>query len=205
VAAQLVVGPAGHLQEGPGPVRGGELERLGAAGLDHLLQRPLEGARCEPVGLWLVDDSEVGVDSGRCRVGGQQPPAEAVNRRDPGALARLGRLQQRHALLAPGLSGPAGELLADAASELVGGALGEGEREDPLDSRIRIQRRRAETVHQDRRLASPRSGAQEDVAVAAVHRLALLGRALAHSSSSSDAGSSSGTPRSRRQIGWKWQ
>jgi hypothetical protein len=113
-----------------------------------------------------------------------------VDRRDPGAV---------------GVHLPP-QLLADAAAELVGGPLGEGEGEDSLDTDLLVERRGAVAVDEHGRLAGPGAGAQEDVAVAIGDGRPLLVGSLAHSSSSSsESGSSSGSPRSRRQIGWKVQ
>jgi hypothetical protein len=203
VAAELVVGPAGHLQQRPRPVGRRQLQRLGVAALDHLLERGLERSRRQPVGLRLVDDPEARVDPSRGGMGGEQPPTEAVDGRDPGPLARLRRLDQRLPHLALGRERPAVELLPHPPPQLVGRPLGEGEGEDPLDPRLGVERRGAEAVDQHGRLAGAGAGSQEDVAVALRYGLELLGGALAHSSSSSCTGSSSGTPRSRRQIGWK--
>ena len=99
----------------------------------------------------------------------------------------------------------AGELLPDPATQLVRRPLGEGEGEDPARCRPRVERGGAEAVDEHPRLPGPGSGAEEDIPLAALDRRALLLGALGtHSSSpSSDQGSSSGSPRSRRQIGWK--
>ena len=207
MTAELVVGAARHLEQRPAAVGGGELQRLGLARLDHLLERRVEGADREPLGLRLVHDAEARIDAGGGGVGGEQPAAEPVDRRDPGPVGRLERLAQGLQPVSLGFADPDGELIANPPSKLVRGALGEGEGENPLDPAVRVERGGAEAVDEHARLPGPGAGAEEDVAIAALDRRSLLAGALgAHSSSpSSDQGSSSGSPRSRRQIGWKEQ
>jgi hypothetical protein len=137
-------------------------------------------------------------------VGGEQAPAEAVDRRDPGPVCRLGHGGEPLVLLALRARRAPGELLAHPAAELVGRSLGEGEGEDALDADLLLDRGRAEAVDQHGGLAGAGAGAEEDVAVPRADRLRLLLGPLVHSSSSSSGpvNSSSGMPRSRRQIGW---
>src|SRR5262249_61491525 len=103
------------------------------------------------------------------------------------------------------LADPPGELISDPAPQLVRGPLREGEGEDALDAAVGVECRGAEAVDQHRSLAGAGARAEEDVLAAVVDRRRLLRGPLgAHSSSpSSDQGSSSGSPRSRRQIGWQ--
>ena len=205
MAPEFVVGASRHLQKRSPPVRGRELERLLLPGGDQGLERRVEGARGEPLGLGLIDHPEARIDAGRGGMGGEHPPAEAVDRRDPGPLDPLERCLQGLELLALSAANAHGELLADSPSQLVRGPLGEGEGEDSARSDLRVERSGAEALDQHRGLPGSGSGAEEDILLAALDRGALLLGALrAHSSSpSSDQGSSSGSPRSRRQIGWK--
>src|SRR5262245_44550812 len=139
-------------------------------------------------------------------MGGEQPPAESVDRRYPGAVGRLDRLPQRLQTGSVGLAHSRGELVADPSPQLIRGALREGERQDALDASLGLEGGGAEPVDEHARLPRPRPGAQEDVAVSPFDRRGLLVSPFGtHSSSSpsSDQGSSSGSPRSRRQIGWK--
>src|ERR687897_544220 len=93
-------------------------------------------------------------------------------------------------------------LLAHPAAELVGRSLGEGEGEDALGADLLLDRGRTEAIDQHGGLAGAGAGAEEDVAVPRAGRRRLLLGPLAHSSSSSSGpvNSSSGMPRSRRQI-----
>src|SRR3954454_16199440 len=138
-------------------------------------------------------------------MGGEHPPAEAVDGGDPGPLDSLEDDAQPLELLA--LRHPLArcKLVSDPAPQLIRGALCEGEGEDAARPDLRVERRGAEALDEDGGLAGPGPRAQEHVAVPALDGGALLiGPLGAHSSSpSSDHGSSSGSPRSRRQIGWK--
>ena len=54
-----------------------------------------KASRAARVGLGRVEDAEAGVDPGRDRVGGEQPVAEAVDRRHPGAADRRPAARRR--------------------------------------------------------------------------------------------------------------
>ena len=142
-------------------------------------------------------------------MGGEEPAAESVDGRDPGAVGRLLGGAKGLELLARGLLCPLGQRFPNPAAKLVCGPLGEGEGEDLLDAELGIEGGGAEPLDQDGGLAGAGPGPQEDVAVElGGGRELLLGalrRAHSSASSSSERGSSSGSPRSRRQIGWKVQ
>ncbi len=79
----------------PVAVAGGrQRDRLVGAG--QLGERLVEAGAGEPAGLVGVEDAKARVEPGGDRVGGQQAPAEAVDRRDRRRLAGPGgRLQAR--------------------------------------------------------------------------------------------------------------
>jgi hypothetical protein len=209
VASKLVVGSPGHLEQAAAPVRRRKLEGVRVTRLDQLLEGGVEGAAGEPIRLRLVDHPEAGIEPGGRRMGGEEPATEPVDGRDPGAVGRLLGGAKGLELLARGLLGPLGQRLPDPAAKLVGRPFGEGEGEDPLDPDLGIERGGAEPIDEDGGLAGARPGPQEDVAVELGGGRELLIGALRRghpsASSSSERGSSSGSPRSRRQIGWKVQ
>ena len=117
---------------------------------------------------------------GRGRMGGEQAPAEAVDRRHPGALGLApGAVEPRRLVGLAALAGvgrPAGELAADPGPQLGRGALGEREREQRVDPGAVELDRVAVAADEDPRLAGAGAGLAEDVAVAGVDRGLLLGR-----------------------------
>src|SRR5205085_9522471 len=95
-------------------------ETLRLAARTELGQRLVERLDAEHRRLALVEDAEARVEARGKRVLAEQPRAEAVDRRDPGAV------ELAHELRAAEL----GEALADPAAELGRGALGVGDAED---------------------------------------------------------------------------
>ena len=161
----------------PVPVAGrGQCDRIVAGG--ERRERLVERGSRDPRGLVGVEDPEPRIEAGRHRVGGEQAPAESVNRRDRGRLARPGGLLQPGppARIAGG-RGPTAELDPDATAHLRRRLLGEGEGEDPVRLDLVGVDRLAVPVDQDPGLAGSRARLEEDVAIAVVDReLLLLGR-----------------------------
>ena len=79
----------------PAPPRSGRAIPSSAAVGEELLERLVEGLARGPLGLGRVEHAEAGVDPGRDRVRREQPVAEAVDRRHPGAADRRSAARRR--------------------------------------------------------------------------------------------------------------
>ncbi len=93
VIAEVVVGGPDQAAQAAAAIGGGD-RRDPVVDRGELRERLLEGDGGEPRGLVGVEDAEPGVEPGRDRMGGEQAPAEAVDRRDRSALAGPGGLLQ---------------------------------------------------------------------------------------------------------------
>ena len=133
---------------------------------EERLQRPFEGVDADALRLGLVEHPVLGVDARRQRVRAQEARAEAVDRRDPGALRgpRLLALAQLE------------EAPPDAQLELGGGLLGERDGEDAIDHHAVLEHRAHEALDQHGGLAAAGAGVQEERARARLDRLPLLRR-----------------------------
>ena len=171
--AQLRVGGVHHPLQRVGPVRGGEVERRLALGLDPRGQGGVPGARAQPLGGPDVQHLEAGIQAGRQRVRAQQAGAERVDGADPGGL-RLAREVARAG---------AEQAAADPLAQLAGGLVGERQRQDLADLDAVVQHRLDEPLGHHRRLARAGVRRQQPRPLAGADRLALLAgqrRALAH-------------------------
>ena len=100
--------------------------------------------------LSLVEDTESRIDAGRERVRREEPPAEAVDRRDPGAVEvarEIGPLELDQAG-------------ADPRAQLAGGTIGVGDHEQRVDVEAVLDDRPGEALDEDGRL--PGAGAGRD-------------------------------------------
>ncbi len=183
----------------------------GVALAEELGQRRVEAAVREPLGLGVVDDPEARVEAEPGRIAGEQPAAEAVDRRDRGALeGDQYPLEAVGGGLVAGLerfASAVGERRADPLAELARGALGEREGEDRgggvvLAAFDQVADRGAVAVGEHARLPGPGPGREQDVAITGVDRAPLLGRRLAgtHSAPSSSRSGSSGSILAARSI-----
>ena len=156
-AGQHAPQPAGAVgREQPGPLR---LTRRA-----ELVERGLEGFARQHPRLVLVEHPEVGVDSGFEGMRLQQPMAEAVDRRDPGAV-ELAREVVPLEL---------GQPLANPPPQLAGRPLRVGDREHRLDRQPPLAHGAGEPLDEHRRLPRPGTGGDEDEA-RCVDRGQLLG------------------------------
>ena len=141
---------------------------------------------------------------------GEQPAAEAVDRRDPGGAELVDGPLEAHPRVGVGCGDPAaGELGTDPLAELGAGAVGEGKGDHLLWPDSLVLDQVAVAVDEDPRLAGAGSRLEQDSRCPGPDRGALLGSRFAdqrHSSGCSSSSRRSGTtPRSRRQIGAKPQ
>ena len=165
LAAQVGVGGPRHGRQPLGRVGGDEPQPLRpGVVVEEGGERAVEGLDSEAVGLELVEHAVLGVDPGGERMGAQDRRAEAVDRRDEGALggARLG------------VQVGGGEAVADARLQLGGGLLGEGDREDRVDRDAVLDHRAGEPLDEHRGLARAGAGGDQQAAVAALDRPQLL-------------------------------
>ncbi len=162
--AQRVVDADEHLAEPGGLVGGEELPAVGLVGGAERLQGRVEGLALQHPRLRLVEHAEPGIDA-RCeRVRGQEPAAEAVDRRDPGAVEvarEIGPLELEQAG-------------SDPRPQLAGGAVGVGDDEQGVDVEAVDDHGAGEALHEDGRLAGACAGGDERRS-ARVDRCLLLG------------------------------
>ncbi len=117
--AQLRVDLEDRAPQATGAVGGDQLDRAGV-GPTELLERRVEGDVGEPFGVLLVEHRELRVEPGVERVRAQQPRAEGVDRRDPGALGGARRV----------VGAELAQAHADPLAQLGRRLLGERDRED---------------------------------------------------------------------------
>jgi len=174
---------AEHHGTQPAEVEGGDGPlALGLAAGEERLQRLFEGLAGRAVGLGSVEHPKAGVDPDRDRVRGEQPVAEAVDRRHPGAAQP--RQQLAGALRA--LGGPPLELGADPLAQLRGGLVGEGEGEDRVGRDALVADQPAVALDHHPGLAGAGPGLDHRLGGARLDRRQLLGgrRPLAHRATS---------------------
>ena len=204
-AAQLGV----HAEHDPpqsADVEGGDrVLALAVAARQEGFERLVEGLDRRPLGLRGVQYPEAGIDADRDRVGREQPVAEAVDRRHPGAAESPAAARRARSDPA---SRPALDLGADPLAQLGRGLVGEGEGEDRVrgDALLADQPAVAVDHHpglagsgarldQDLGAPSPRS---PPAAPRSARRSLIARRPLRRPAGSTGA-------RSRRQIGAKSQ
>ena len=153
-----------HLPEPGRTVRREQAPAVGLVCRAEPLERGRERLGLHDHRLGLVQDAEGRVDPRRERMRAEQPPAEAVDRRDPGAVElerELGPTQ---------LEQPS----ADPCPQLARGALRVGDHEQRLHVEPLVDHRAHEPLHEHGRLAGARPRRDEDVP-AGLDRGALLG------------------------------
>ncbi len=144
--AKRLVDAGEHPPQPAGAVGREELEPLGLAALAERRERRLERLAADHPPLALVEDAEARVEPGRERVSLQQPHAEAVDGRDPGAV-ELAREVVAAAL---------GQRGADPGTQLPGRPLGVGDHEVRLDVEPALADRPHEPLDEHARLPGPR-------------------------------------------------
>ena len=144
----------------------------------QLVERGTEGAVAQPRRLVRVQDPERRVEPGGQRVGGEQPATEGVDRHHPGALSGPGEAEQpvpeSAVAVRAGGAGAAPELGADPRPHLSCSALGEREREQPVDLDPVVDERRAVAVDEHGGLPGPGARLEEGVAATRGDRSRLL-------------------------------
>ena len=176
--AERLVDPGDHPAQAPRAVGREQLQPVRVAVGAEPGQRLVERLAREHRRLRLVELAEARVEPGLERIRLQQPIAEAVDRRDPGAVERPRQV------VAPS----AAQLPADARAQLPGGALRVGDDEDRLDVDAVVADRADEALDQHRGLPRPGPGGDEHAA-GRLDRRALLGiRRPAHARSTRHIG-----------------
>ena len=159
-----------HAQHHPlhavGAVGGEQLDSvLAALAGQERGERAAKGELAQPPRAGLVEDRELGVESGGEGVDAQQPCAEAVEGADRGALGvtrglALAQLQQAR---------------AHPLTQLRGGALGEGDRQDPRRGDAVLAHSAHEALDQHRGLAAAGPRGEQQRTATARDGLLLLG------------------------------
>ena len=162
--AQPVVDAGQHPAQAARAVGGEQVGALALAGLHEAVQRLLEGLALQHERLVAVEHAEARIEAGRERVCLEDAQAEAVDRRDPGAVqlacqAVLAQLQQAR---------------SDARAQLAGSAVGVGDDEDRADVELAVADGAREALDEDGGLAGACAGRHEDEPVG-VDRGLLLG------------------------------
>ncbi len=142
-----------HPPQATGAVGRQQLQPFGILTGAELVQRRLERLAADHAALAVVEDPEARVEPGRERVGLQQPQAEAVDGRDPGAVERAGQVVALELVQAG----------ADPALELARCALGVGDHEHRLDVDPALADRLDEALDEYRRLAGAGACRDEDL------------------------------------------
>ncbi len=124
--------------------------RSGSRPAQNAGERLGERLRAQHPRLALVQDAEAGIEPRLERVRLQEPVAEPVDGRDPGALDVAGEID----------AAELDEPLADPCAQLAGGALRVGDDEDALEPQAAVGDRADEALDQHGRL--PGSGARGD-------------------------------------------
>ncbi len=153
--AQRLVDAGEHPPQPAGAVGGEQLEPLGLAALAEGRERRLERLAADHTALALVEDAEARIQPGRERMRLQQSQAEAVDRRDPGAVELAREV----------VTASLGERRADPRAQLAGRALGVGDDEVRLDVEATLADRAHEPLDEHARLSGPRTRRHEHEAV----------------------------------------
>ena len=168
-AAQLGVQRLDHPAYAVEAVGGDDVDRLGAA-VDEACESLAEGELAQAPGESFITDRELRVKPGRERVAAKQARAEAVERSHQGGLRvacclPIAELEQPR---------------PDPGAQLAGGALGEGDREDPPRRDAILADGPHEPLHEHRGLAAPRGSGQRQRLRPAADRFLLLVRERDH-------------------------
>ncbi len=148
--SQAAVDAEEHRAQAARAVRREQAQALGLASGAKRRQRIRERLGGEHRGLALVEHTEAGVDPGLERVHAQHARAEAVDRRDPGAVDVAGQIT------------PAGgaQPLPNALPQLAGGPLRVGDHEDRVEREPPLEHRQHDPLDEHGRL--PCAGARRD-------------------------------------------
>ena len=162
--AERLVDGGEHPPQTVRPVRREQPQTLRVAAGAEVLERALERLAPHDGALRLVELAEARVDPDRERMRAQQPCAEAVDRRDPGAV----ELPRQVAPAA------ADELLANPPPKLARRLARVCDHEHRVDVDPAVAHRTDEALDEHRRLPGPRAGGDEDLAFG-LDRRHLLG------------------------------
>ena len=150
--AKRLVDAREHAAKTCGSIGREQPEALGVAVGAERLERALERFPAEHGGARILELAEPRVEAGGERMGAQQAAAEAVNRRDPGAV----ELACEVGTAALAQRGP------DARPKLAGRLARVGDDEDRLDVDAAIADRAHVALDENRRLSRSRAGGHED-------------------------------------------
>ena len=175
---QRVVDADEHLAEPRRLVGREQLPAVGLVGGAERVERRVERLALQHARLRLVEHPEPRVDAGCERIGGQEPAAEAVDRRDPGAVEVAREIRTLE------LEQPR----PDPRAKLPGGAIGVGDHEQRVDVEPVVDHRAGEPLDENGRLPRARPGRDEGRAAGVDRRLLLRvrgsdperGKSLAH-------------------------
>ena len=152
--AQRLVDAREHPAQAVGAVGREQAQPVGIAVGAELVERLPERLAPEHRALRVVELAEARIEPGGERIGLQEPQAEAVDGRDPGAV------ELAREVVAPAL----GERGADARAQLAGRAPRVRDDEDRVDVEPALADRAHEALDEHRRLAGARAGGDEDLA-----------------------------------------
>ena len=167
--AQRLVDAREHAAQRPAAVRREQLEPVGVPVGAEGLEGGRERLAAQDAAVALVEHAEARVEAGRERMRLEQPVAEAVDGRDPGAVERP------REVVAAELVQP----LPDAQAQLAGRPLGVRDHEHRVDVEAVLAHRAREALDQHRRLARAGARGDEDEAARVDRGLLLAGSARA--------------------------
>ena len=153
--AQRLVDAREHPPQPVGAVGRKQPQPLGIAVRTEPRERALEGLSPEDGALRLVELAEAGIDPDLERVCLEQARAEAVDRRDPGAVERAGEV----------VPVAVGERLPDPCAQLAGRLARVRDHEHGVDVDAAVADGAHEPLHEHRRLPGAGPGGDEDLAV----------------------------------------
>ena len=166
-SAQGLVDADQHPAEPRTAVRDEQSQAFGLVARAEGRERLVERLAAKHLRLRLVELAEPRVEPGRERMRAQEPVAEAVDRRDPGAVELAGRVR----------SAAREQRLADARAKLAGSLARVRDDEDRVDVEPVVADGAREALDEHGRLAGARTRGDEHLAVAPRRRRAARGSA----------------------------
>src|SRR5581483_1465293 len=151
--AQRLVDGREHPPQARAPVRREQLEPLRVAAREELRERRAERLRAQDGGLRVVELPEARIETRGERIRLQQAVAEAVDRRDPGAVELAREI----------LPAALGERRADPRAQLPGRAPRVRDDEDRVDVEAPVADGANDALDENRRLPRPGAGGDEDL------------------------------------------
>ena len=150
---QRLVDAGQHPSQAAGAVGREQTQAARIVASAELGQSLLERLTAEHTRLAVVEHAKTGVESGREGIRLQEPMAEAVNRRDPGAVELAREI----------VPAAVEQLAADAAPQLAGRTLRVCDHEHRADVEALVADRLREPLHEHQRLAGACARGDEDV------------------------------------------